>query len=155
MENENQVIDMKKEIQIRKMKKSDLPQLQEMYRDLIPEGVSMEVLENNYYRTVDRPEYFLAVAADGDKVLGSTMGIVCIALDAPFLVVENVIVSGECRGQGVGRKYLRHWMNLHLKISVNMHFWFLPDSEREHTGFMRRLAIQMMYAGFENIIRKL
>ena len=104
MENENQVIDMKKEIQIRKMKKSDLPQLQEMYRDLIPEGVSMEVLENNYYRTVDRPEYFLAVAADGDKVLGSTMGIVCIALDAPFLVVENVIVSGECRGQGVGRK---------------------------------------------------
>ena len=63
MENENQVIDMKKEIQIRKMKKSDLPQLQEMYRDLIPEGVSMEVLENNYYRTVDRPEYFLAVAA--------------------------------------------------------------------------------------------
>lgn len=104
MENENQVIDMKKEIQIRKMKKSDLPQLQEMYRDLIPEGVSMEVLENNYYRTVDRPEYFLAVAADGDKVFGSTMGIVCIALDAPFLVVENVIVSGECRGQGVGRK---------------------------------------------------
>ena len=104
MENENQVIDMKKEIQIRKMKKSDLPQLQKMYRDLIPEGVSMEVLENNYYRTVDRPEYFLAVAADGDKVLGSTMGIVCIALDAPFLVVENVIVSGECRGQGVGRK---------------------------------------------------
>ena len=90
MENENQVIDMKKEIQIRKMKKSDLPQLQEMYRDLIPEGVSMEVLENNYYRTVDRPEYFLAVAADGDKVFGSTMGIVCIALDAPFLVVENV-----------------------------------------------------------------
>ena len=68
MENENQVIDMKKEIQIRKMKKSDLPQLQEMYRDLIPEGVSMEVLENNYYRTVDRPEYFLAVAADGNCV---------------------------------------------------------------------------------------
>ena len=67
MENENQVIDMKKEIQIRKMKKSDLPQLQKMYRDLIPEGVSMEVLEYNYYRTVDRPEYFLAVAADGDK----------------------------------------------------------------------------------------
>ena len=30
---------------------------------------------SNYYRTVDRPEYFLAVAADGDKVFGSTMGI--------------------------------------------------------------------------------
>ena len=44
------------------------------------------------------------MAADGDKVIGSSMGIVCIALDAPFLVVENVIVSGECRGQGVGRK---------------------------------------------------
>lgn len=100
----NRVIDMKKEIQIRKMKKSDLPQLQEMYRDLLPEGVSMKVLENNFQRVADRPEYFLAVAAYGDKVLGSTMGIICIALDAPFLVVENVIVSRECRGQGIGRK---------------------------------------------------
>lgn len=119
MENENQVIDMKKEIQIRKMKKSDLPQLQKMYRDLIPEGVSMEVLENNYYRTVDRPEYFLAVAADDDKVLGSTMGIVCIALDAPFLVVENVIVSGECRGQGVGRKIWNQIFKLPLYAQIN------------------------------------
>lgn len=95
---------MKKEIQIRKMIKTDLPQLQEMYLDLVPEGVSMEVLEDNFYRVADRPEYFLAVAADGDKVLGSTMGIICIALDAPFLVVENVIVSCEYRGHGIGRK---------------------------------------------------
>ena len=95
---------MKKEIQIRKMIKTDLSQLQEMYLDLIPEGVSMEVLEDNFYRVADRPEYFLAVASDGDKVLGSTMGIICIALDAPFLVVENVIVSCEYRGHGIGRK---------------------------------------------------
>lgn len=95
---------MKKEIQIRKMIKTDLPQLQEMYLDLVPEGVSMEVLEDNFYRVADRPEYFLAVAVDGDKVLGSTMGIICIALDAPFLVVENVIVSCEYRGHGIGRK---------------------------------------------------
>ena len=63
---------MKKEIQIRKMIKTDLPQLQEMYLDLVPEGVSMEVLEDNFYRVADRPEYFLAGAADGDKVLRST-----------------------------------------------------------------------------------
>ena len=64
-------------------------------------------------------------------------------------------VMNDAEGRALAEKYLRHWMNLHLKISVNMHFWFLPDSERGHTGFMRRLAIQTMYAGFENIIRKL
>lgn len=95
---------MKEEIQIRKMLKKDLPQLQDMYRDLIPEGVAIETLERHFDAVAGLSNYFLAVAVRGEKVLGSTMGIVCVALDAPFLVVENVIVDGSCRGQGIGRR---------------------------------------------------
>ncbi len=95
---------MNHNIQIRKMQKKDLPQIQKLYKDLIPEGVSMDTLEQHFDAIAELPQYFLAVAVKGEKVLGSTMGIVCIALDAPFLVVENVIVDNGCRGQGIGRQ---------------------------------------------------
>ncbi len=133
-------------------------QLQEMYRDLIPEGARGSDREQ-YYRTVDRPGIFFlrGVAADGDKGVWRYDGVLCVHC-APFLVVricDCFPVNAE--GRGVGRKkYLRHyWMNL-LKISVNMHFWFLPDLRAR--GFMKRLAIQDdIRAGFKILldIRKL
>ena len=95
---------MKDEIKIRKMVKEDLPQLQHMYRDLIPEGVPMDVMERNFESVAELPNYYSAVAVRGEQVLGSTMGILCVALDAPFLVVENVIVDSRYRGKGIGRK---------------------------------------------------
>ena len=90
--------------QIQHMKRSDLVQIRYLYQELIPEGVSMEVLERQYDATAKRPEYRLLVAKQGEKVLGTAIGIVCQALDAPFLVIENVIVDSTCRKQGVGRK---------------------------------------------------
>ncbi len=95
---------MNHNIQIRKMQKKDLPQIQKLYKDLIPEGVSMDTLEQHFDAIAELPRYFLAVAVSGERVLGSTMGIICIALDAPFLVVENVIVDNGCRGQGISRQ---------------------------------------------------
>jgi len=86
------------------MQKKDLPQIQKLYKDLIPEGVSMDTLEQHFDAIAELPQYFPAVAVRGEKVVGSTMGIICIALDAPFLVVENVIVDNSCRGQGIGRQ---------------------------------------------------
>ena len=86
------------------MQRQDLPQIQELYRELVPEGVSIETLTKNYETAAGRSNYDLVVAVRGKKVLGSAMGIVCLALDAPFLVIENVVVDGACRGQGIGRK---------------------------------------------------
>ncbi len=94
---------MKEDIVIRKVIKEDLPQIQKMYRDLIPDGVSMEVLERNFAAVEKDDTYFVLAAVQGGRVLGSTMGILCVALDAPFLVVENVIVDRDCRGKGIGR----------------------------------------------------
>jgi GNAT superfamily N-acetyltransferase len=63
----------------------------------------METLTENYKKTKDDSRYALLVAREGKQVLGSAIGIVCIALDTPFLVVENVIVRQDCRGKGIGR----------------------------------------------------
>lgn len=92
------------EIRVVKMERGDLPQIYEMYRDLIPEGCPLPVIEKNFELSEGREDYYLLVAKRGEEVLGSSIGIVCLALDAPFLVVENVIVKKDCRGRGVGRR---------------------------------------------------
>lgn len=91
------------ETRIEKMMPEDLEQLQELYRELVPGGCPLATMRGYYEETCHRPDYLLLVAKDGGTVLGSAIGIVCIALDTPFLVVENVVVRKESRGMGVGR----------------------------------------------------
>ena len=61
------------------------------------------------------PDYCLLVACQDEQILGSAMGIRCMDLcygDAPFLLIENVIVTQKAQGHGVGRKmldHLEHW----------------------------------------------
>lgn len=91
------------EINIRKMIPEDLPQIQELYKELVSDGCSLSTLLNNYEKICSHPDYILLVAVKEDAVLGSATGIVCTALDTPFLVVENVIVRDDCRSMGIGR----------------------------------------------------
>lgn len=95
---------MKNTIKIQQMQRGDLKQIQHLYKDLIEDTVPMELLERQYDRTWKRPEYALLVAKEGNVVCGSSIGIICQALDAPFLVVENVVVDARYRQKGIGRK---------------------------------------------------
>lgn len=89
---------------VKKMEEQDLEQIRVLYRELVPNGGSLETLKKNFDRIKNLPEYAVLVAKEGDKVLGSAIGIICVALDTPFLVVENVVVDESCRGMGIGRK---------------------------------------------------
>lgn len=95
---------MSDSVQIQYMKKEDLGQIQHLYQQLLPEGISMEVLERQYKATAERPGYYLLVAKREEKVVGTSIGILCQALDAPFLVIENVVVDEACHRRGVGRE---------------------------------------------------
>lgn len=97
---------MEKEIQIRKMQKNDLHQIQTLYRELVPEGVSWETISKNFESTGTAANYFHAVAESGGRILGSAIGIVCTVPDASFLVVENVVIDKAYRGQGIGRELM-------------------------------------------------
>lgn len=94
-------------IQIDRMKREDLPQIRELYRDLIPGGCDLEKMKMTFAETAGREEYCLLAARQGERVLGSATGIRCDVLDVSFLVVENVVVRKDCRGQGVGRRMFR------------------------------------------------
>lgn len=91
---------------IQHMKQEDLQQIQYLYQELIPEGISMKMLESQYVAVSQRAEYNLLVAKRDGRVIGTATGIVCQALDAPFLVIENVVVDAAFRKQGAGRKML-------------------------------------------------
>lgn len=91
-------------MKIKRMEREELSQIQYLYKELVPDGCSMKALEENFLRTSERPEYILLTAKEGERVAGTAIGVICVALDTPFLVVENVVVDEEFRGRGIGRK---------------------------------------------------
>lgn len=95
---------MREKIHVEKMTAKDIQQMEYLYEELIPGCCSKEILEKNYEIVKDKKNYYIAVAKEGGKIVGSAMGIINIALDAPFMVIENVIVKSDCRKKGVGRK---------------------------------------------------
>jgi ribosomal protein S18 acetylase RimI-like enzyme len=82
----------------------DVPELAELYRQFFnqPSHISrmteiLEILQT-------RNDYIFLVAVDGDKLVGSVMGIVCWHLYGccyPFLVLQNFIVDQEHHRKGV------------------------------------------------------
>lgn len=96
-------MEFSKEIVIEGMKEEDLSQIQELYLELLPDGLEWETLRENYRKATTNENYCLLVAKREQEVIGTAMGILNLALDAPFLVVENVVVKDTLRGQGVGR----------------------------------------------------
>ena len=91
-------------IYIDNIKKGDLPEIQRLYKELIAEGVTEQTLLHQYNRIAEDSSYCILVARCDRKVLGTAMGILCQALDAPFMVIENVVVDEACRKQGIGKK---------------------------------------------------
>ena len=97
---------MKNDILITKILPGDLPQIQELYRELLGESCPLATIQENYDHITGRPDCFPVVAKRDDTILGTATGFICTALDAPFMVVENVVVKKDCRGMGIGRKLL-------------------------------------------------
>lgn len=95
---------MKADLIITTISEEDLEQLQQLYVELIPEGCPLSTIKEMFQKVKEKKEYHVLVAKCGEEVLGSVMGIECIALDAPFMVIENVVVKASAHRQGIGRK---------------------------------------------------
>ena len=94
-------------ITIETLKQEDMPQLIELYKELVPPHIEFNAsLERclKTYETMEKDDRsFLAVAKEKGEIVGSALGICCQCLVNPFLVVEDVIVRSDQRGKGVGR----------------------------------------------------
>lgn len=91
---------------IRKADIKDTEQLSSLMSELIEEPNDPELVGAELERIAQDDHYFLAVACEGDEIVGSVMGILCRDICKgcrPFLVIENVITKNGCRGKGVGK----------------------------------------------------
>lgn len=137
---------MNQSYQIENMQKEDLPQISVLYEELIPEGISLQQLEKQFEKIKQKQDYYLLVAKENKKVLGTAIGIVCQALDVPFLVIENVVVDATCRNQGVGKKIFQELDN--IATESNCQYAILVSS-----GF-RKVAHKFYQSmGYEDDVR--
>lgn len=96
-------------VKIQSIMKEDLSELADLYRQLAGVHTNLEKMNATYQDMLAKPEYILLGAKLDGKLVGSFMGIICNELVGecnPFMVIENVIVSTEYRGRGIGRRLM-------------------------------------------------
>lgn len=91
---------------IEKLKIEDLSEVLELYKTLIPFEISFDISIEIYREMLMNENYFLVVAKEDNKVIGSALGICCKCLAVSFLVIEDVIIKDGVRGKGVGKKLM-------------------------------------------------
>lgn len=103
-------------IDIRETALSDLPQLLELYKllDFEPEkNLSLAKARSKFLHYKEYPDYFVYVAEVDGKIVG-TFALIIIDSVAhggkPFGVVEDVVVSDDWQGKGVGKKMMQFAM---------------------------------------------
>jgi len=80
--------------------------LLELYKELGSFEISFENSLETYKKMLMDEAYFLLVAKEDNKVIGSVLGICCLSLVGYFLVIEDVVVKNGLRGKGIGRKLM-------------------------------------------------
>ena len=91
---------------IEKLKIENLSQVLELHSTLIPFEISFDKAIKTYKEMLMNENYYLAVAKEDDKILGSAIGICCKCLAVSFLVIEDVIVKEGVKGKGIGRRLM-------------------------------------------------
>ncbi|WP_435169107.1 GNAT family N-acetyltransferase [Paenibacillus glycanilyticus] len=140
-------------IEIREAGLRDLQDLAELFEVLMEVPSNIEAMGRQLAKVTEDPHYFLAVACDGDKVIGTAMGIECYDLVGschPFLVVENVVVNPDYRGQGAGKMLMKR-LEQFAEERVCSYIIFVSSGYREKAHqFYARWAIPAIIKGLKN-----
>ncbi|MDQ7094805.1 GNAT family N-acetyltransferase [Desulfosporosinus sp. PR] len=85
---------------------SDLEPLAQLYEELSGQKTNSYRMQENFKLMGLNQDYVIKIAKDGDLVVGTVMGIICLDLVGkckPFMVIENVIVKRTWHGRGIGK----------------------------------------------------
>lgn len=91
---------------IEKLNIEDISQVLELHSTLIPVEISFDKAIETYKEMLTNENYYLVVAKEDNKIIGSAIGICCKCLAVSFLVIEDVIVKEGLRGKCIGRKLM-------------------------------------------------
>lgn len=84
-----------------------MEQMVELCRELVPAKCTIENFTRNYMEISNDKRYYIVEATVDGVMAGTAMGVIITALDGNFMVVENVVVSGQWRGHGIGKLILQ------------------------------------------------
>ena len=96
-------------IKIRKIKRKDLSQLNELLSQLAGDIADLEKMKKIFKKIDKNKNYYLFGAFENDLLVGSIMGVLCYDMVMnckPFMVMENMIVKKEKKRLGIGRLLL-------------------------------------------------
>jgi len=121
----------------------DLPQLADLYQQLIPNEISIPkmkaILENNR----DNANHLVLVAREYRKVVGSLLSVTCEMLFGQcksFMVIEDVIVDEAHRRSGVGAALIQY-IEMYAKNNNCSYIMLVTDTDRiESQQFYRALG---------------
>lgn len=91
---------------IRRVEINDAIDLSEIFIEFSGEKSDINAMKKQIEVVSKNPNYYVAVACDGEKVIGTAMGVVCYDLCGSckqFMLIENVAVLPAYRGKGIGK----------------------------------------------------
>ena len=137
------------QITVRKAEAADAPAIQALYRQLVS-NPAVSVTPERIANLAADPATALLVAEIGGRVAGTVLVSLCADVmfgDQPFAVIENVVVSGEHRGLGIGEALMCH-AERHCQVTGCSKIMLLSSAERtEAHRFFER-------AGFTSSTKK-
>lgn len=96
-------------VEIKRIDRNDLKDLSGLFEELSGKKTDIEMMEKSFEWIDQNEDYIVLGATYNGKLVGSLMGIICHDLVGeckPFMVIENVIVSRDLRGKGIGKKLM-------------------------------------------------
>jgi GNAT superfamily N-acetyltransferase len=143
-------------IEVKEIDRNDLSDLSILLEELSGMKTDFDKMAHNFeWMTRNRGYIILGAKYDG-KLVGSLMGIICHDLVGeckPFIVIENVIVSGEYRGRGIG-KWLMEEIERIGRAQNCYYTMFVSGAQRKEAHqFYQSLGYQLdMVQGFKKYL---
>lgn len=91
---------------IEQAKMEDFEQVWDLQRSIAPLGREKEEAKAVLQAMLDSGDHFLAVAREGEEILGTVTGVCCHILLGSFLAIEDMVVREDCRGMGIGKRLM-------------------------------------------------
>ena len=141
---------------IKKLCIDEIPELVGLYSQLVPDEINKPQVSQEIYRSIaDNDDYFVLVAKENEKIIGTVTAICCKSLalsGKSFLVVEDVVVEEGHKGKGIGRKLFKeldriaHAKNCAYSILVSSGFREGAHTFYEKMGYVDDvLGFRKMY----------
>jgi GNAT superfamily N-acetyltransferase len=138
--------------EIRPMRKEDIPELAELYRQFWDETSNTAAMERQLAAMERDGAYVLLCAHAGDSLVGSVTGIICRDLYGdcrPFMVVENMVVDRQFRRSGVGGALLKRLEETARDRHCSQMILVTEKSRQDACAFYEASGFSKSHAGYK------